>query len=161
MICELLKWKCNFFDTILSLTLHSDGFCKNQIHLWHQYYPLKQCPSRRVEICGIDQVFRGGNVLRGKVNLIVIRLQNQRNKCAEEYAMVPFCNWEQDAYTKKRIASTTAHINQYVNGDYNKRYSRCGFGGKSLQKAKDHKLSEIDLLQIMYLSPLEVGKYAI
>jgi hypothetical protein len=156
--------KCNFFDTILSVTLHSDGFCKNRFHLWYQYFPLKQCPNWQLlqyMFRTRPKVFRGGNVLRGKVNLIVIRLQNQRNKCAEEYAMVPFCNWEQDAYTKKRIASTTAHINQYVNGDYNKRYSRCGFGGKSLQKAKDHKLSEIDLLQIMYLSPLEVGKYAI
>jgi hypothetical protein len=62
MISELLMRKCNFFDTILSITLHSDGFCKNQIHLWYQYYPLKQSPQLAVSKYVVDLIrcFEGG-----------------------------------------------------------------------------------------------------
>jgi hypothetical protein len=76
MICELLTWKCNFFDTILSITLHSDGFCKNQIHLWYQYYLLKQWAQLAVSkyVVLIWCFEAGSNVLPEKVNLIVIRL---------------------------------------------------------------------------------------
>jgi hypothetical protein len=76
MICELLTWKCNFFNTILSITLHSDGFCKNQIHLWYQYYPLKQCPQLAVSkyVLVLTWCFVVGcNVVPGKVSSTVIR----------------------------------------------------------------------------------------
>jgi hypothetical protein len=48
----------------------------------------------------------------GKPKLIVENLKGH----SARYAKVTFCNWKQDAYTKYRIASATAHIDQYVNG---------------------------------------------
>jgi hypothetical protein len=62
-------------------------------------------------------IFHGSRLrTSGKLKLVVENLKGQ----SAQYAKVAFCNWKQDAYTKKRIAylaSASAHIDQYVNGD--------------------------------------------